>query len=179
MILAGKIIKLRPMTTDEMPLFFDMATKSEATPYLYGGMYGDKIPTWEEIFDDYKKYYFDGSQPEKGCCFAILLNNEIIGQVNYNDIDRQNNSTELDIWIAKSNDTGKRAGSDALKTLIEYLTQEKKVNNFIICPSINNPRAVKGYQNAGFKIVKKYLDEKGKENYRMEIKKQESCSKKV
>lgn len=169
MILAGQIIKLRPMTTDEKSLFFEMATKSEATPYLYGEMYGNKIPTWDEMFDDYKEFYFDGSQPEKGRCFAILLNDEVIGQINYNEINRQNSSVELDIWIAKNANTGKGAGSDALKTLIKYLAEEMKMSNFIICPSANNPRAIKSYQNAGFKIVKKYSDEKGRENYRMEI----------
>ena len=157
------------MTIDEKSLFFEMATKSDATPYLYGEKYGDKIPTWDEMFDDYGEYYFDGSQLEKGRCFAILLNNEIIGQVNYNNIDRQINSVELDIWISKNSNTGKGAGSDALKTLMKYLQEEMKVYNFIICPSVYNLRAIKGYQNAEFKIVKKYLDDKGAENYCMEI----------
>ncbi len=158
------------MTVDEMSLFFDMATKSEATPYLYGEKYGDKIPTRKELFDDYKKYYFDGSKPDKGRCFAILFDDEVVGQVNYNNINRSNNSVELDIWIAKNNDTSRGLGSDALKTLMEYLAKDMKVNNFILFPSIHNPRAAKAYQNAGFKIIKKSNDNKGKENYRMEAK---------
>lgn len=171
MILIGKKVKLRPMTVDDKPLFFDMAIQSEATPYLYGKMYNNKIPSKEELFNDYKEYYFDGSQPKKGRCFAILFNNKVIGQINYNEINLQNNYVELDIWIAKSTNTGKGIGSDALKTLIKYLNQIMKVDNFIICPSIKNPRAIKAYQNAGFKITKKYLDDKGAEFYRMEIKK--------
>lgn len=167
MILEGQIIKLRPMTVKEMSIFFEMATKSEATQFLYGEMCGDKIPTWEELFNDYKKYYFDGSQPEKGRCFAILLNDKIIGQVNYNDINRKNNSVELDIWIAKSSNTSRGCGSEALKTLMKYLYKELKIENFIICPSIENLRAIKAYQKAGFEIIETFIDDKGKENYKM------------
>lgn len=169
MFLSGEKIKLRPMTENEKPLFFDMATKSEATPYLYGKMYADKIPSLEELFDDYKDYYFNDSQPEKGRCFAILLNDKIIGQINYNKINRHNNSTELDIWIAKNIHIGKGIGSDALKTLIKYLKKKLKVSNFIICPSTNNPRAIKAYKKVGFKITKKYLDKKGVEFYQMKL----------
>ena len=156
MNLSGEQVALKPMTKEDKTLFFEMATKSAATPFLYGEMCGNEIPTWDEIFHDYKDYYFDGSEPENGRCFSILLNNEVIGQVNYNDIDRSNDSVELDIWIADDNNTGKGFGSDALQVLMQYLSSELNVETFIICPSIENPRAIKAYENVGFGIVKEF-----------------------
>lgn len=168
MTLYGKKIELRPMTKEDKPVFFEMATNSDATHWLYGKMYNDEIPTWYALFNDYIEHYFDDSEPEKGRCFAIMSNNTTIGQINYNDIDRSDNSVELDIWIANKCNTGKGYGSDALQTLMGFLRSELNVENFFICPSVENPRAIKGYQNAGFKIIKKFVDDKGKENYRME-----------
>ena len=45
------------------------------------------IPTWEEFCDDYKAYFFDGSAPELGCCYVILVGGEPVGQVNNNGIE--------------------------------------------------------------------------------------------
>jgi len=117
MIIRGEKVILRPMTVDEIPIFYQWATQSEATPFMYGELYGDHVPTYEELMRDWKGYYFDGSKPEKGRCFIILVGNKAIGQVNYNEINRENNSVELDIFIAEDVDKGKGYGTDALRTL--------------------------------------------------------------
>ena len=179
MTLFGKQIVLRPMTEDDKTIFFEMATNSDATSFLYGEMYGDEIPTWDALFADYTDHYFDNSAPEKGRCYAIMCNDKVIGQINYNDINRSDNSVELDIWIADNDNTGKGYGSDALQTLMCFLETELHVGNFIICPSIENPRAIKGYKNAGFEIVKRFTDDKGKENFRMECRGRGSCPKHI
>lgn len=168
MLLIGRVVKLRPMTLSEKGLFFDMATRSDATPYLYGPLSGTAVPTWEELFRDYQDYFFDGSQPEKGRCFAILSGDRVIGQVSYNEIDRQRACVELDVWIAASSDTGKGAGPDALETLMRYLHEEMSVGTFVICPSAANPRAIRAYQKAGFRVASRSTDSRGKDSYRME-----------
>ena len=169
MILEGKLVQLRPMTEADKPAFYEMATNSDATPYLYGELHGDPIPTREKLFSDYTDHYFDDSKPELGRCFAIMVGERMVGQVSYNDIDRIRNIVELDIWIAKNSDTGKGYGSDSLKTLMSYLFREMHVGHFFICPSPSNPRAVRGYQNAGFSIVETFIDRFGKEAMRMEV----------
>ena len=67
--------------------------------------------------------YFNGSQPEKGRCFVIMVSDRAIGQVDYNEINRADNSVELDIIIAVDTDKNEGYGSDALKTLAKYLFQ--------------------------------------------------------
>lgn len=156
------------MTEGDKPLFFEMATNSDATPFLYGELYNDQIPTWDALFADYKDYYFNDSAPEKGRCFAIIHNNKVIGQINYNDINRSSNSVELDIWIADNRNTGKGYGPAALQTLMKFLKSALHVERFIVCPSAENPKAIKGYENAGFKIVERFTDDEGNANFRME-----------
>jgi RimJ/RimL family protein N-acetyltransferase len=97
MILQGEKVKLRPMEVNEIPLFYQWATQSDAAIFWYGdGELSDyKIPSYQEFLEDWKSYYFDGSQPEKGRCFVILAGDRPIGQINYNQIERSDNSVEF------------------------------------------------------------------------------------
>jgi diamine N-acetyltransferase len=135
------------------PLFFyKWATQSNSTSFWYGKLYGDRIPTYEEFIRDWKRYYFDGSKPEKGRCFMIFVGNKAIGEINYNEINRKNNSVELDIIIPEDINKGKGYGPDALKTLAKYLFQKMNVQVCIIEAIKQNPRAIRAYKKAGFKI---------------------------
>ena len=165
MIIRGKKIILRPMTVDEIPVFYKWATQSEATPFWYED---GRIPDFEEFARDWKEYYFDGSQLEKGRCFTILLNEKPIGQVNYNDINRKNNSVELDIIIPEDINKNKGYGTDALKTLAKYLFQNMDIELCWIEPIAKNPRAIRAYEKAGFIITRTFVHE-GTECYHMEL----------
>lgn len=158
MIIHGNKVTLRPMTVKEIPLFFEWATQSDATPYWYGELQGDQVPTFKEFCKDWKKYYFDGSAPEKGRCFVILKDDSAIGQINYNEIDKKNNSVELDILIAEDRYKNKGYGTDALQTLSKYLFLVMDIQTCWIDVVYTNPRAIRAYQKAGFTITKSFID---------------------
>jgi len=150
------------MTVDEIPLFYKWATQSDATPFWYED---GKIPALEQFLDDWQPHYFDGSKPEEGRCFAIIIDGRAIGQVNYNQIDRTNNSVQLDIIIADDVDKNKGYGTDALKTLSEYLIAHMNVKLLYIIPVISNHRAMRAYQKAGFEITRPIVTEDGNCHY--------------
>ena len=154
MIIRGNKVILRPMTTEEIPVFYQWATQSEATPFWYeDGI----IPTYEAFIRDWKRYCFDGSEPEKGRCFTILIGDKAIGQINYNEINRDNNSVELDIIIAEDADKNKGYGTDALKTLTNYLFQNMNIQSCFIEHVTKNPRAIRASEKAGFKTTKTFV----------------------
>ena len=159
MIIRGEKIVLRPMTVDEISVFYQWATQSEATPFWYGELYGDHVPTYEEFIRDWKGYYFDGSAPEQGRCFIILVGNKAIGQINYNEVNRENNSVELDIIIAEDVDKNKGYGTDALKTLVKYLFQNMNIQLCWIEAVTKNLRAIRAYEKAGFKTTKTFISD--------------------
>lgn len=161
---------MRTMKAEEIPVFFKWATQSDATPYWYGELQGDKVPTIEEFLRDWKSYYFDGSAPEKGRCFAILINKEAIGQINYNEINRKDNSVELDIIIADDENKSKGYGTDALRTLSKYLFEKMSIQTCWIEVIERNPRAIKAYKKAGFQITHKFTDT-GISCFHMELRK--------
>ena len=168
MIIRGEKVILQPMTVDELSLFYQWATQSEAAPFWYGELVGEQIPAFQEFGQEFPEYYFDSSQPEKGQSLAIIVDNRAIGEINYNKIDRENNSVELDIIIAKDRDKNKGYGSDALKTLAEYLFQEMNVQTCFLETVTQNPRAIRAYEKAGFKQTKIFI-ENGIEWVRMEL----------
>jgi RimJ/RimL family protein N-acetyltransferase len=168
MMIRGEKVILRPMTPDERSLFYQWATQSEAASFWYGELVGEQIPTFQEFGQEFPGYYFDGSQPEKGQSLAIIVDNRAIGEINYNKIDRENNSVELDIIIAKDRDKNKGYGSDALKTLAEYLFQEMNIQTCFLETVTQNPRAIRAYEKAGFNKTKTFI-ENGIEWVRMEL----------
>ena len=162
---------LRPATVDKISIVYKWATRSEATPFLYGELCGDHVPTYEEFIQSWKEYYFDGSALEKGRSYVILVGNKAIGQINYNEINRANNSVELDIFIAEDANTGKGYGTDALKTLAKYLFQNMNIHLCEIYPIAKNPRAIRAYEKAGFETTRTFV-KNGVEWKHMELKNQ-------
>jgi RimJ/RimL family protein N-acetyltransferase len=171
MILKGEKVVLKPMTVEEIPVFYKWATQSDSTSFWYGELYGDRIPTYEEFTWDWGRHFFDGSKSEKGRSFTILVGDKAIGQINYNEINRKNNSVELDIIIAEDLEKSKGYGSDALKTLTKYLFQNMKIQICEIDAVTKNARAISAYEKAGFKITKTF-EKKGVEWNHMELKEQ-------
>ena len=168
MIIHGEKVTLRPMTIKEIPTFFEWATQSDATPYWYGELQGDEIPTYKQFHKDWKIHYFNGSAPEKGRCFVILVDYKAIGQINYNEIERGDNSVELDIIIPDDKHKNKGYGTDALQTLSKYLFLKMNIQKCWVDVIHKNPRAIRAYQKAGFKITKSFVD-MGIECLRLEL----------
>lgn len=165
MLIHGEKVLLRPMTIDEMPVFYTWATQSDATPFWYDD---GKVPSYAEFFRDWKRYYFNGSKPEKGRCFIILVKDRAIGQINYNEINRNNNSVEIDIIIADDADKNHGYGTDALRTLTKYLFQNMGVKLCWIDALSSNIRARKAYEKAGFQVTKSFISQ-GVECKHMEL----------
>lgn len=155
-MLKGKNIELKPMPVSEIRFFFEQAIQS---PFWYGEPYGDPVPTYEKFKEDWKDYYFDGSEPEKGRAFSILVDDRMIGEVSYNQINREDDSVELDIIIFKDEDKGKGHGPDALKTLINYLVDQMGIKTVWIDVVKANKRAIRAYEKTGFKERKTFTED--------------------
>jgi diamine N-acetyltransferase len=153
--ILGNLVTLRPATEKDRRMIYEWMAHSDITPRIMGPpAYPDHpIPTWEEFCNDYKVYFFDDSSPELGRCFVIMVSGEAIGQINYNKIDKCNRRTALDIWMRSEADCGKGFGTDALKTLCEYLSRKFGITEFFTTPSARNLRAIRAYEKAGFQKV--------------------------
>jgi RimJ/RimL family protein N-acetyltransferase len=157
MYIAGNRIRLRPLTLRERPRFFSWATRSDATPFWYGELYGDDVPSYVVFKLEWPDYYFTGAKPQKGRCFAIEVGGKPIGQINYNEIHRYDRSAELDILIAHHQYQGKGYGTEAIQLLTHYLFTEMAVRRCRIEVISANPRAIRAYEKAGYQHTYTYI----------------------
>lgn len=161
--LKGKLITLRPATMEDRRAVYDWAANSDTTAAMMGPpLYPDNLPpTWEEFCEDHLPHFFDGSAPELGRIFIILVEGEPVGQVYYNDIWLLDGKrcTELDIWMRAEKYCGKGYGSDAVQTLCDYLARELNVAHVMMQPSARNPRAIRSYEKIGFVRVPLSVEE--------------------
>jgi len=153
-VLRGSLVTLRPSTLDDRRPVYDWSANSDVTRAMMGPpTYPEHpVPTWEDFCEDHKPHFFDGSAPHLGRCYIIIVNNEPVGQVYYNDIEERDykKRTEMDLWMRSEQYCGHGFGSDALLTLCEHLARQMGVQEFMVQPSARNPRAIRAYEKIGF-----------------------------
>jgi RimJ/RimL family protein N-acetyltransferase len=148
------LVVLRPAEPEDERQIFDWLFRSDVTSALLGPpLYPERpLPLPGEPGETFDPHYLDGSAPELGRSFLILVDGDAVGQVNYNDIVVRNGKrgTELDIWLRSESVCGLGYGSDALEALCLYLHMQMGVQEFMVQPSARNPRAIRAYEKIGF-----------------------------
>ena len=61
-------------------------------------------------------------------------------------------SAGIDIFIGEPEDRGRGLGTEAVRTLLQYLFEIKGVNRVTIGPEPANRRAIRSYEKAGFQL---------------------------
>ena len=145
---------MRKATEADRRSVFEWLVHSDVTPSVMGPPHfpDHPVPSWEEFCADYRPHYFDDAHPEDGRCFIIVNDGVDIGVASYNAL-RTDGSTDVDIWLRSEADCGQGLGSDALRTLTDYLHREFGVSRVVIAPSARNRRAIAAYEKAGFERV--------------------------
>jgi len=154
-VIQGKQVALRPATEQDKRMVYQWAANSDITSSFMGppNFPDHPVPPWDKFCADYKPHFFNGSSPELGRCFIIMVNAMPVGMINYNDIDEHRKRTELDIWMSCEANCGKGYDPDALRTLCEYLFQTYDIVEFVMRPSARNHRAIRAYEKAGFQYM--------------------------
>lgn len=154
MIAMKMKVTIQPTTLQDKRKVFDWLAHSNLTSEMLGPpkFPDNPAPSWEEFQKDYVDHYFDGSNPEAGRCFLILCDDTEVGQINYNPIDKQTHTTELDIWLAERKYAGRGIGTTAIKLLCKHLFEELDCREIVIQPSARNAHAIRAYLKAGFVI---------------------------
>ncbi|MFH1030273.1 MAG: GNAT family protein [bacterium] len=155
-IIQGKKILLRSATGNDKRIIYEWMAHSDTTSSHMGppDFPDNPIPTYEQFCLDYKAYFFNGTEPKLGRCFMIIVDNNPVGQINYDKIDENNKRTELDIWMNCRANCGRGYGADALKTLCDYLFKKYGILEFVVRPSARNHQAVRFYEKMGFHRIK-------------------------
>jgi RimJ/RimL family protein N-acetyltransferase len=153
--IRGKRVVLRPATPEDEPQILAWLLRSDVTPSLLGPpLFPERpLPQIGGSAERLDPHYLDGTAPELGRCFLILVGGEPVGQVTYNDIMEWDGRkrVELDIWMRSEACCGKGYGSDALDAICRHLHEQFGVEEFMVQPSARNPRAIRAYEKVGFR----------------------------
>jgi len=164
MIIVGNKIRLIPAQETDRKKIYNWLCKSDLTSSIMGPpKYPEHpIPTWAEFCNEYPLSFFNASGDGKGRVFIIMANDNEVGTIGYDLLNKEKDRAILDIWMKAEQYCGHGYGSDALNALSVYIYENYRVTNFLISPSERNKRAVAAYKKAGFKYVKN-MDKKEQE----------------
>jgi aminoglycoside 6'-N-acetyltransferase len=85
--------------------------------------------------------------------FAVELEGEVIGLVQYHEEDDpMYRHAGIDIFLSEDVQ-GQGLGTEAVRTMAEYLIRERGHHRLVIDPAAHNAAAIRAYAKAGFKPV--------------------------
>ena len=100
--------------------------------------------------------------------YFILRDGESIGFIQYYIHDVQ--TIGLDMWIGTVQERSHGYGSEALRQMVALIHEKHpQVKELFIDPEVDNIRAIKCYQKAGFQPVEEIIDDEGDKCLLMKI----------
>ncbi len=153
--IQGERVVLQPASPEDEPQILDWLLRSDVTPSLLGPpLFPERpLPAPDDSSQRFDPHYLDGTAPHLGRCYLILVDDEPVGQVTYNDIMEWDGRkrVELDIWMCSESCCGKGYGPDAIDAVCRHLHERFGVEEFMVQPSARNPRAIHAYEKVGFR----------------------------
>jgi ribosomal-protein-alanine N-acetyltransferase len=135
------------MRLDEAPLFYEWATAPEVQPF-WGER--DHYDSFDGFLRHWHPHYFDGSQLDRGRCFAIESGGRPIGMISYSHVDVFNGSTEIDIIIGDPDCRDRGYGTDAIRAFLGFLFDTVGFHRVWLGTFDYNARAQRAYEKCGF-----------------------------
>ncbi|MDT8719572.1 GNAT family N-acetyltransferase [Clostridium sp. 19966] len=158
---VGNKVRLREYREDDVKKAWEYINDSETKNLLTPG-----IP-FPLTFNEEKKWFESISSSKDTYNFAIetLSDSKYIGGCGINKIDWKNSVAIVGIFIGDKNYWGNGYGTDAMKTLINFIFNEMNINKIRLHVYSFNKRAIKSYEKCGFKqegILRQEIFKSGK-----------------
>lgn len=161
--ISGKNIYLGPVSKESVPRIVKWMNDLEVVKYTCQAA---RMHTEETAKDYLEKMLHD----PKSYYFGIYLNEgSLIGACDLKDVDSIQRIASLGIIIGEKEHWSKGYGEESIRLLAWYGFKILNLNNIMLQVFESNPRAIRCYEKAGFKMIGKrrksryyegkYLDE--------------------
>ncbi len=132
--LRGERVVLRPLTLADAPALLAILRDPGVAAWW-------RRATWDQVNE------------EGATVFAIIVDGEIAGSIQFGEeTDPDYRNAAIDIFVADAwQDRG--VGSEAMRTLIGYLVEERGHHRLTVDPAAANERAIHVYERLGFRRV--------------------------
>lgn len=137
---------------------YQLMVKWLSDPKVYFWVHGSPY-NYEQVKEKYGPRI--RKEENVNSCF-IEFDNKPIGYVQYFPVakakDYELKSAKdvwgIDLWIGETDYWEKGIGSNSVKLLSDHILKNLKAKKVVIDPHVDNPRAIRAYEKAGFKKVK-------------------------
>jgi RimJ/RimL family protein N-acetyltransferase len=148
-MILGERIRLRSITQDDLPLFVEWLNDPEVTHGLI-----HFLPFSPEDEEDWFEGMRKQPQVEHPLMIDILTEEgwEPIGDCGLFGIDWRIRQAEFGIVIGAKQHWDKGYGTEAVKLILQHGFNTLNLNRIALRVYENNPRAIKAYEKAGYKV---------------------------
>lgn len=166
-------ISFKKFTEEDVPLYYEWAENPHVKNVWFLEGYQPKEYILQKIAGNGIEYPF-----------VILINDRPIGHIQYWDIyardqiekDKKDYFTGepegtygIDLFIGEEEYLGKGYGTKELLSFTKLLFEQYGAKKIVIDPSLDNKRAIRSYEKAGFHLVRLSEDEISGETMLMEL----------
>ena len=133
--LHGDVVVLKPLVFDHAARLREI--RGEPAVHAWWGRMEDEFP-------------FDEPQSTR---FTIWVDGQVAGMVQYGEEkEPEYRHAWVDIFVA-TEFHGRGVGTDAVRTMVRHLVDDRRHHRITIDPSVDNAAAVRAYEKAGFRPI--------------------------
>lgn len=115
------------------------------------------VQFWDVAPDDVEEYREElfGRDTVPVWKFIIEWQGRGVGEIDYHHLYADTDylwSAGIDIFIGEPWARDRGVGTEAVRTMLKYLFEVKRVHRVTIDPEVGNARAIRSYQKAGFRL---------------------------
>ena len=133
-VLRGRLVSLRPAAVVDGPALLAILDQPDVALWW-------RRAEWERLDES------------DAVSFAIMLDGAVVGCIQYSEeTDPDYFAAAIDIFVSASMH-GRGVGSDAMRTLLAWLIDERGHHRLTVDPAALNARAIHVYEKLGFRPV--------------------------
>ena len=139
--IRGPRLRLRPVSPNDLPML--MRWLADPNVQEFYGQPPDSLAEAHAIY----------LVAEDAPCWRFIIEEQgrPLGEIQYyHPYLSEDWSAGIDIFLGEPEDRGRGLGTEAVRTLLQYLFEVKCVNRITIGPEPANRRAIRSYEKAGF-----------------------------
>jgi aminoglycoside 6'-N-acetyltransferase len=141
MDLHGDRVVLRPLAEADVPRIVELGSHPEVARW------------WRGLTTEHVLGKARGDDEEGAVVFAIVVDGDVAGMIQYYDeTDEEFRHASIDLFLgAPYHDRG--LGTDTVRTMVRHLIEDRGHHRLTIDPALDNDRAIRVYEKAGFRRV--------------------------
>jgi RimJ/RimL family protein N-acetyltransferase len=144
---SGKLVTLREVEADDLPLVWEWENDSEMGLYLNADP--GKRMSMDEVRRRFHQYRTD---PTSGLFIICRLDGEPIGMLGFDRMYRDIGTCRLFIGIGVKTHWGQGFGSDAMRVVLHYFFTDVRLQKVQLSVYDFNTRAIASYRKCGFEV---------------------------